>query len=100
MTNRSLFSANSSILRQVTNQLIPFCALVILLILVIAYRGISPALFTVMIVAATLSITMGAMAVAGVPFYVITNALPVVLIGISVADAIHIYMHYFDLQVA
>jgi uncharacterized protein len=79
-------------------QLVPFCALVIFLVLIVAYHGILPAVFTLVIVVATLSITMGAMAASGVPFYVITNALPVILIGISVADSIHIYLHYFDLQ--
>ena len=79
-------------------KLIPLCGLVILLILILAYRGVAPALFTGVIVLATLSITIGTMAAANIAFYVITNALPVILIGISVADAIHIYMHYFDAQ--
>ena len=42
--------------------------------------------------------TLSVMAASLVAFFVITNALPVILIGISVADAIHIYSHYFDLQ--
>jgi predicted RND superfamily exporter protein len=79
-------------------KLIPLCGLVILLILVVAYRAVAPALYTGVIVLATLAITIGAMAAANIAFYVITNALPVILIGISVADAIHIYMHYFDSQ--
>jgi predicted RND superfamily exporter protein len=78
-------------------RLIPFCALVITLVLIFAYRGIVPALITNGLFIATLLITMGLMAAADVPFYVITNALPVILIGISVADAIHIYLHFFDL---
>ena len=47
---------------------------------------------------ASVATTLGAMAAANVPFYVITNALPVILIGISVADAIHIYSHFFEVQ--
>lgn len=79
-------------------RLIPICGVVILCILVIAYRGVRPAIATFVIVAATLVITLGLMAAVGIPFYIITNALPVILIGISVADGLHIYMHYFDLQ--
>ncbi len=80
-------------------KLVPFCGLVIFLVLLLAYRRIVPAIITLIVVVATLALTMGARAVFGVPVYVITNALPVILIGISVADSIHIYLHYFDLQV-
>lgn len=79
-------------------RLVPFCGVVITLVLVLAYRGLVAALLTNAVVVATLVITMGIMAFAGVPFFVITNALPVILIGISVADAIHVYLHFFDLQ--
>lgn len=79
-------------------QLVPFCALVIFFVLLIAYQAILPALVTLIIVVATLVLTMGLRAVADVPIYVITNALPVILIGISVADSIHLYLHYFDLE--
>ena len=79
-------------------QLVPFSGVVITLVLILAFRGIVAALLTNAIVIATLVITMGVMALCQVPFYVITNALPVILIGISVADAIHVYLHFFDLQ--
>ena len=79
-------------------QLVPFAGLVIFLILVLAYRAVIPALVTSAIVLACLIITIGTMIAFGIPFYVITNALPVILIGISVADALHIYSHYFELQ--
>src|SRR5690606_21374661 len=35
-----------------------------------------------------------------IPFFVISNALPVILIGIAVADTIHICSHYFAQQAA
>ncbi len=79
-------------------RLLPFTGLVIFLILVVACRSVWPALISSVIALATLTTTAGAMSAAGVPFYVITNALPVILVGISVADALHIYCHYFDLQ--
>ena len=79
-------------------KLVPFTALVITIMLVLAYRAIGPALISNVIVVASLTITLGSMAALHIPMYVITNALPVILIGISVADAIHIYSHYFELQ--
>ena len=36
------------------------------------------------------------MAAESIPFYVITNALPVILIGIAVADSLHIFGEYYE----
>ena len=47
-------------------------------------------------VLATVAIALGGMAAAGVPFYVITNALPIILIAIAVADGIHIMGEYYE----
>jgi predicted RND superfamily exporter protein/outer membrane lipoprotein-sorting protein len=78
-------------------RLVPFTALAILLILLIAYRRIGPVVQCAIVMASTIVVTLGTMALLDVPFYVITSALPVILIGISVADAIHVYSHYFHL---
>lgn len=76
----------------------PLAWLIIMLIMVLAYRRLSPALLANVIIAASVGGALGIMALAGIPFYMITTALPVILIGISVADTIHIYSHYFELQ--
>jgi len=76
----------------------PLTCVIIFLVILLAYRRLSPALLSLVVIAASVLITLGVMAASGVPFFVITNALPVILIGISVADAIHIFSHYFDLQ--
>tara|TARA_R110002110_G_scaffold91264_2_gene237407 strand:- start:13069 stop:16263 length:3195 start_codon:yes stop_codon:yes gene_type:complete len=79
-------------------RLVPLTGVVILAIIFLVFRQFSPVIMCAVIIACTLVVTVGAMAGQGVPFYVITNAMPVILVGISVADAIHIYSHYFDLQ--
>ncbi len=76
----------------------PIAGLVITLIILLAFRRFSPALLANVIIAASVLMTLGIMALFEVPFFVITNALPVILIGISVADSMHIFSHYFDLQ--
>lgn len=76
----------------------PLAGLIITLTIVLAFLRWSPALMCNVIIGASVLITLGVMAAADVSFFVITSALPVILIGISVADAIHIYSHYFDLQ--
>jgi predicted RND superfamily exporter protein len=76
----------------------PIAGFVITLIILLAFRRFSPALLANVIIAASVLMTLSVMALADVPFFVITNALPVILIGISVADSMHIFSHYFDLQ--
>jgi predicted RND superfamily exporter protein len=73
----------------------PMAGLVISIIVFIAFLRLGVNLMASIVIAATAIITMGAMAAFNVPFFVITNALPVILIGIAVADTIHIYSEYF-----
>lgn len=76
----------------------PIAGLVITLMIIIAFRRFAPALIGNLIIAASVLITLAVMATSNTPFYVITNALPVILIGISVADAIHIFSEYYERQ--
>lgn len=74
----------------------PMAGLVISIIVFIAFLRAGVTLMANIVIAASAIITMGAMAAFNVPFFVITNALPVILIGIAVADTIHIYSEYFE----
>lgn len=74
----------------------PIAAVIITLIVFVAFLRGGSTLVANLIIAASALVTLGAMAVFDVPFYVITNALPVILIGIAVADSIHIYSEYFE----
>ncbi len=74
----------------------PMAGLIITLIVFIAFLRFATTLTANLIIGASVLITLGVMTAAGIPFYVITNALPVILIGIAVADSIHIYSEYFE----
>ncbi len=76
----------------------PLAGLIITCLILFAFWRFTPGLLSNIIIAASVLMTLGIMALSGVPFFVITNALPVILIGISVADSIHIYSHYFESQ--
>lgn len=75
----------------------PMTGVVITLMLLIAFRTIRGMLLPNIIVIATVVGAIGTMAAAGVSFYVITNGLIAILIGISVADSIHIFSRYYEL---
>ena len=74
----------------------PLAGLIITLIIIVAFRRFGVALAGNLIIGASVVMTVAAMVIFDVPFYVITNALPVILIGIAVADSIHIYSEYFE----
>ncbi|OUR90071.1 Patched family protein [Gammaproteobacteria bacterium 42_54_T18] len=76
----------------------PLAGVIITIIILFAFRRVSTGILSNVIIAASVLMTLSIMALNGIPFFVITNALPVILIGISVADSIHIYSHYFELQ--
>ena len=74
----------------------PIAGLVITFVLFIAFRTLRGTLLPNLVVLGTVASALGLMAAFGVPFFVITNALPVVLIGIAVADSIHIMSQYYE----
>lgn len=83
---------------QDASRLNPLGLLAITIMLMIAFRRLLPALMGNVVIFSAIAITVGLMSHSDVPFYVITNAMPVILIGISVADSIHIFSHYYECQ--
>ncbi len=83
---------------QDASRLNPLAGLIITIMLVVAFRRVFPALLGNVVIAASVLMTLGFMAHSGVSFFVITNAMPVILIGMAVADSIHILSHYYETQ--
>lgn len=79
-----------------SRRLYPFIGLVIIAILLVAYRTAGGVFVPLFVVVAAAVAALGSMAAAGVPMYLITNALPVILIAIGVADGIHIMGQYYE----
>lgn len=76
----------------------PLAAIVITIVLLVAFRTFIGAALPNIIVLGTLAATFGSMAAFGVSFYVITNGLATILIGIAVADSIHIMSQVYEEQ--
>ena len=74
----------------------PIAGLIITIVLFIAFRTWRATIIPNVVVLGTVTSALGVMAAFGIPFFVITNALPVVLIGIAVADSIHIFSQYYE----
>ncbi len=74
----------------------PLAAVIITTVLFIAFRTLRGVLLPNLVVLATVAAAIGLMAAFGVRFFVITNGLLPVLIGIAVADSFHIFSQYYE----
>ncbi len=74
----------------------PIAAIIITIVLLLAFRTLRGTLLPNLIVILTAGSTLGAMAAFGVSFFVITNGLIVCMIGIAVADSVHVFSQYYE----
>ncbi|MBL8269013.1 efflux RND transporter permease subunit, partial [Steroidobacter sp.] len=78
-------------------RLVPFTAIAVSMVLFCAFFSTRSSALPMLIAAMTVIATLGAMAASGVAFYAITNGMVVVLIGISVAEPMHVFGEYYAL---
>lgn len=81
-----------------TRIFVPAALLVVLAILLLAFRSWAALPGPLAVVAASAAIAIGAMGWAGSHYYLITTALPVVVMAIAVADSLHIQSVYLKLR--
>jgi predicted RND superfamily exporter protein len=74
----------------------PLSLLVLTIILLITFRTLRGMLLPNMIVIASVLCALGIMAASGIPFYTISNVIPVIIIVVSVAGAMHIVGQYYE----
>jgi len=76
-------------------KLIPFVLLVLALVLYLSLRTVAGVILPLAVVLLTVIWTAGLMAWLGIPMAMISTTLPIMLIAIGVADAIHILTDYY-----
>jgi len=76
-------------------QLIPFVLLVLAIVLYLSLRTVAGVILPLAVVLLTVIWTAGLMAWLGIPMAMISTTLPIMLIAIGVADAIHILTEYY-----
>lgn len=79
-----------------SRRLYPFIGLVIIAILFLAFRTVRGIFIPLFVVIGSVIIALGSMASVGIPMYIISSALPIILIAIGVADGIHIISAYYE----
>ncbi|MEE4384024.1 MAG: outer membrane lipoprotein-sorting protein [Pseudomonadales bacterium] len=76
----------------------PLVFVIVLLFLFAAFRSARALLGPLVVLLGAAAGALGIMAWQGVPYFAITNALPVILVAIAVADAIHVLSQYYQLR--
>jgi len=77
-------------------RLVPISVVIITLLCILSFRTWRGVMIpTVIILSATAS-ALGLMAAAGIPIYVITTSMPILLVGVAVADSIHVLSQYYE----
>ncbi len=76
----------------------PLALVIIIAIMVAAFRTLSSFVVPLIIILAGAGGTMGIMGAAGIPYYIITAALPIILIAVAVADSIHLLSRIYEEQ--
>ncbi len=79
-----------------SSRLQPIAITIILIVMLIAFRTRPAFIIPVLIIAAAAGGAMGLMGMLGVRYYTVTAALPVILVGIAVADSIHLFSRYYE----
>ncbi len=80
--------------------MVPVAVVVMGLVFLIAFRRPAAVLLPLTEIGVCLAIVFGAMGWLGVPIYLTTAVLPVILTAVGVADEIHVFRRYLDLRAA
>ncbi len=79
--------------------MIPLLFFAIIAVLFMIFRNMRGVLLPLMVVAVSITWTLGLMAAVGVPMYTISTMLPVILVAVGIGDALHILSHYEDIVI-
>jgi len=77
-------------------RLVPISVVVISLLCLISFRTWRGTIIPGVVILSAVAAAVGLMASAGVPVYVITTSMPVLLVGVAVADSIHVLSQYYE----
>jgi len=74
--------------------MVPLSLLVLAVVFFVAFRGWVAVALPMIEVGAAMMITFGVMGWLGVPVYLTTTVMPVILIAMGISDEVHIFHHY------
>jgi predicted RND superfamily exporter protein len=82
------------------SRLVPLSVIIITVLCFFAFRTLQGTLLPGIVILAATASAMGVMSAMGDPIYVITTSMPILLVGIAVADSIHLMSEYYEQRAA
>jgi predicted RND superfamily exporter protein len=77
-------------------RLVPISVVVITLLCLLSFRTWRGTIIPSVVIFSAVAAAVGLMASVGVPVYVITTSMPILLVGVAVADSIHVLSQYYE----
>ena len=77
-------------------RLVPISVVIITLLGILSFLTWRGVMIPTVIILSAVASALGLMAAAGIPIYVITTSMPILLVGVAVADSIHVLSQYYE----
>ncbi len=74
------------------------CPVVMALLIILAYRTLRGTVLPLCVIGGASAMALGLMSVCGVPVYIVTNGIFVIIMALGVADSLHIVGQYYEEQ--
>jgi predicted RND superfamily exporter protein len=74
------------------------CPLVMALLIVLAYRTVRGSVLPLCVIGGASVTALGLMSITGVPVYIVTNGIFVIIMALGVADSLHLVGQYYEEQ--
>jgi len=74
------------------------CPVVMALLIVLAYRTVRGTVLPLCVIGGSSVLALGTMAIAGIPVYIVTNGIFVIIMALGVADSLHLLGQYYEEQ--
>ncbi|HUU84870.1 MAG TPA: MMPL family transporter [Phycisphaerae bacterium] len=74
------------------------CPVVMALLIVLAYRTVRGCILPLCVIGGASALALGSMAAWGVPVYIVTNGIFVIIMALGVADSLHLMGQYYEEQ--
>lgn len=76
------------------------CPVMMALLIILAYRTGRGTLLPLGVVGGSAALALGSMAAAGIPIYIITNGIFVIIMALGIADSVHLIGQYYEEQLS
>lgn len=75
------------------------CPIVMALLIILTYRTLRGTILPLSVIGGASALALGSMAASGIPIYIVTNGIFVIIMALGVADSLHLLGQYYEEQI-